>query len=126
MSERLDRGTFIRTYVKMAKEGKSALAIAEALGVNKPTDTEKAQFVSQKASNYRKQLRSEAVVMAEKQGLDENATKELVESTAAKLPKLSTRTRTASNLSSFLTDLLDELDAPTDGGDEDESTEAPE
>jgi len=126
MSERLDRGTFIRTYVKMAKEGKSALAIAEALGVNKPTDTEKAQFVSQKASNYRKQLRSEAVAMAEKQGLDETATKELVESTVAKLPKLKTRTREASNLSSFLDDLLGEIDAPSEEVDEEESTEAPE
>ena len=126
MSERLDRGTFIRTYVSMAREGKSALAIAVALGVDKPTDAEKAQFVSQKASNYRKQLRSEAVAMAEKQGLDETATKELVESTVAKLPKLKTRTREASNLSSFLTDLLDELDAPADEGDEENSTEAPE
>jgi len=126
MSERLDRGTFIRTYVSMARDGKSALQIAEALGVDKPTDAEKAQFVSQKASNYRKQLRSEAVAMAEKQGLDETATKELVESTVAKLPKLKTRTREASNLSSFLTDLLGELDAPTDEGDEENSTEAPE
>lgn len=126
MSERLDRGQFIRTYVTMAREGKSALEIATALGVDKPTDAEKAQFVSQKASNYRKQLRTEAMAKASEAGLDEKATKELVDATVAKLPKLQTRTRVASNLSSFLDDLLAECDAPLDEGEEENETETPE
>ena len=131
MSERIDRATFCRAYVPMAKAGKSALEIAVALGVDKPSDEEKSQFVSQKASNYRKELRAAALKAAEKQGLDEAATKELVESAAAKLPKLSVRTRTVENFSAFLDELLAECDAeegdesPDEEGTE-ETTETPE
>lgn len=118
MSERIDRVTFCRAYLPMAIAGKSALAIALELGVDKPTDEEKSQFVSQKASNYRKELRAAAKVAAKKAGLDEKATSELVEAAAAKLPKLTTRTRTTEDFGSFLDDLLAECDAPSEEGPE--------
>lgn len=120
MSNRIDRATFCRAYVKMAKAGKSALEIANALGVDKPTDEEKSQFVSQKASNYRKELRSAALASAAKSGLDKAATDKLVAESAAKLPKLSVRTRTTENFGSFLDELLAECD------NEEEQTETPE
>jgi len=120
----------------MAKQGKTALEIANALGVDKPTNEEKSQFVSQKASNYRKELRKHAEAVAKKQELDEDATKALVEATTAKLPRLSKRTTTTDNFADFLDDLLDSCDAdpaaegesdPADEGDGvDESTETPE
>jgi hypothetical protein len=125
MSERIDRATFCRAYVPMAKAGKSALEIANALGVDKATDEEKSQFVSQKASNYRKELRAAALKSAAKAGLDKDATAKLVEESVAKLPKLSVRTRTTEDFGSFLDDLLAECDAP-DVGDEEEVTETPE
>ena len=128
MSDRIDRATFCRAYVPMAKAGKSALEIANALGVDKPTDEEKSQFVSQKASNYRKELRAAALKAAEKDGLDKEATAKLVEAAAAKLPKLSVRTRTTENFGAFLDELLAECDAedtPEEGG-EKETTETPE
>ena len=136
MSERIDRATFCRTYVPMALAGESALAIGKALGVHelegKDTDEKVSQFVSQKASNYRKELRAAALKAAEKAGLDETATKELVESAAAKLPKLQVRTRTTEDFGAFLDDLLAECDATAEGeespeeGGEEESTETPE
>jgi len=127
MSERIDRATFCRAYVPMAKAGKSALEIANALEVDKPTDEEKSQFVSQKASNYRKELRAAAAKAAKAQGLDAEATKKLVDESAAKLPKLTTRTRTTEDFGAFLDGLLAECDAdPAEEGGEEESTEAPE
>jgi len=126
MSDRIDRATFCRAYVPMAKAGKSALEIANALGVDKPTDEEKSQFVSQKASNYRKELRAAALKSAEKEGLDKDATAKLVEAAAAKLPKLQTRTRTTEDFGAFLDELLAECDAPdTPEEGEEESTETP-
>ena len=127
MSDRIDRATFCRAYVPMAKAGKSALEIANALGVDKPSDEEKSQFVSQKASNYRKELRAAALKSAQAQGLDEEKTKALVEASAAKLPKLQVRTRTVEDFGAFLDELLAECDAdPTEEGGEEESTETPE
>jgi hypothetical protein len=111
----------------MALAGESALAIAEKLEVDKPTDEEKSQFVSQKASNYRKELRAAAQKAAEKAGLDADATKKLVDEAAAKLPKLKTRTRATEDFGAFLDELIAECDAdPAEEGDEEESTEAPE
>lgn len=135
MSDRIDRATFCRTYVPMALAGESALAIANKLGVDKPTDEEKSQFVSQKASNYRKELRAAALRSAQKEGLDEDATAKLVEEAAAKLPKLQVRTRTTEDFGTFLDELIAECDAEnaTEEGEEspaeeatEESTETPE
>jgi len=100
----------------MAKAGKSALEIGLALGVDKlegkDTDSKVSKFVSQKASNYRKELRTIALKSAVAQGLDEKATEALVESTVAKLPKLQTRTRVTEDFGSFLDSLLADCDAP--------------
>jgi len=114
MSERIDRRRFCEIYVPMALAGSTALAIANELGVDKPTDEEKSQFVSQKASIYRKELRVAAEKAAVKQGLDENATQELVKSAMAKLPRLKSRTRETEDFASFLDDLLERCDNPAE------------
>jgi len=114
MSERIDRRRFCEVYVPMALAGSTALAIANELGVDKPSDAEKSQFVSQKASIYRKELRVAAEKAAVKQGLDENATQELVKSAMAKLPRLKSRTRETEDFTSFLDDLLDRCDNPSE------------
>jgi hypothetical protein len=114
----------------MARAGKTALEIANELGVDKPTDEEKSQFVSQKASNYRKELRTDALAKAKEAELDEEATKALVEATTAKLPRLSKRTRTTDSFVDFLDELLAECDAdPAEEGEEsaeETATETPE
>jgi hypothetical protein len=129
-TDRIDRDTFCRTYVPMARAGKTALEIANELGVDKPTDEEKSQFVSQKASNYRKELRTDALAKAKEAKLDEEATKALVEATTAKLPRLSKRTRTTDSFVDFLDELLAECDAdPAEEGEEsaeETATETPE
>ena len=116
MTDRITRETFCRTYLPMAKDGKSALEIGKALGVDKlegkDTDEKVSQFVSQKANNYRKELRNRAAIVAVEQKLDEKATAKLVDSAAAKLPKLQTRTRTTEDFGAFLDSLLAECDAP--------------
>lgn len=131
MSERIDRNAFCKVYVPMARAKKSALEIGKALGVDKmegkDTDAKVSQFVSQKASNYRKELKASAEAAAKKQELDAEATKALVEATTAKLPKLSVRNRTSGeDLASFLDSLLEECDAPpAEEGEGEESTETP-
>ena len=112
-TDRITRQDFCRVYVPMALAGATALAIANELGVDKPTDEEKSQFVSQKASNYRKELRAAAAAAAAEEGLDEEATKALVDKAAAKLPKLKSRTRETEDFAAF----LDELIASCDGED---------
>jgi len=114
----IDRATFCRTYLTMAREGKSALEIGKSLGVDKlegkDTDAKVSQFVSQKASQYRKVLRNEAESVAKEQGLDADAAKALSDAAAAKLPKLQTRTRVTESLGSFIDELLAEVDAEPD------------
>ena len=124
MGNRLDRDSFCMVYVPMALKGHTALEIAKALKIDKPSDDEKAQFVSQKASNYRRELRKEAEATAKAEGLDEAATAKLVETSVAKLPKLQTR-NTKADFASFLDDLLAKCDAPSEEGEE-ENAETPE
>lgn len=112
MSERIDRQRFCEVYVPMALKGATALAIANELGVDKETDAEKSQFISQKASNYRKELKVAAEKVAIQQGLGEDETKKLVEAAMAKLPRLKSRTRATTDFSAFLDDLLAQCDAP--------------
>lgn len=111
MSDRITRTDFCKVYVPMARKQHTALEIGKALGVDKPTDEAISQFVSQKASNYRKELKAEAEAVAVKQGLDETAAKELVEKTVSKLPKLKTRTRNSEDFGAFLDDLLSQCDS---------------
>ncbi len=130
MSEKnqIDRDSFLAVYVPMALAGATALAIAVELGVEQEADEKNtaeekmAQFVSQKASNYRTELRNAALAAAKEAGLGEEETQALVDEYAAKLPKLKHRARAASNLVSFLDELLAKCDAPDEG---EESTETP-
>lgn len=121
---RIDRDSFLAAYVPMALAGATALEIATRLGVEQEADEKNtaeekmAQFVSQKASNYRAELRAMALEVAKERELDEDATEKLVEEYANKLPKLKHRAKAASNLVSFLDDLLAQCDA--------EETETPE
>ena len=116
----LSRSEFCSVYVPMAKSGCSAAEIAEKLGVEKAV-------VTRKAASYRQALKSAAKRKAEKQGLSEAETEKLVEETAAKLPKLQTRTRETEDFADMLDALLAECDAdPSDEGEDEESTEAPE
>lgn len=110
----ISRDSFLKVYVPMALKGASALDIANSLGVDKEDDQAKAMFVSQKAAIYRKELKAAAEAKAASEGLDAEATEKLVETYTNKLPKLRTRvrTQTATNMVSFLDDLLAECDAP--------------
>ena len=90
--EAMDDLEFAKVYIPMAKEGKSALDIANALNVG-GDDKSAAQYVTIKAHNIRKKLEKEARAVAVKENLDEDATEALVVSTTAKMPKLQTRGR---------------------------------
>ena len=113
---RVDKVTFCTTYVPMATKGATALEIAEALGVDKPTDDEKSQFVSQKASNYRKELKTKALATAKKLELDEEATAALVKESVAKMPKLTTKAKVVDDFAAFLDGLLEAADGPAEEG----------
>lgn len=107
---RITRETFCPTYLHMAKEGKSAVEIGNALGVDKlegkDTPAKVAQFVCQKASNYRKELREQARAKAQEAGLNKKDTEKMVTEAAALLPKLQTRTRQAKDFAAYLTELV--------------------
>jgi len=133
-STRIDKATFCRTYIPMARNGKTALEIGKALGVDKlegkDTDAAISQFVCQKASNYRKELKVEATVAA-KVEVDNQKPKltkkqaaefvaEFVAEAVAKLPKLTTRTRSIADFGAFLDEILAECDS------EEEVTDTPE
>jgi hypothetical protein len=110
----------------MAKAGKSALEIAEELGVvqeadeNFTADEKRGRFVSQKVSQYRNQLKEAALEVAKERELSQEDTDKLVEQYTSKLPSLRAKKKTA-ELVSFLDDLLAECDA-----DPEDETEAPE
>ena len=108
----IDRATFCRAFVPMAIAGKSALEIGQHLNIE-GSDKEVSQKVSQKAANYRKELRVQAEAAAKNDGLDTEATIALVNASVARMPKLSTRTREkVENFASFLDDLFAEADPP--------------
>jgi len=113
----ISRKQFCEVYVPMARSGKSATEIGRAIGLE-GEDKEVALKVSQRATVYRKQLKSEAENAAKSQGLNKKETQELVEKTAELMPKLKTRSRESESLSSFLTDLLAKADAPQDEGED--------
>jgi hypothetical protein len=125
MSERITREQFCEVYVPMALAGNTALEIANKLGVDKPTDAEKSQFVSQKAAMYRRALGADAEKLAAKEELDEKATAKLVKEAKEKFPKLQNRV-VAGSFASYLDDLLAKCDAPPKEGETTEETETPE
>ena len=111
---------FVKVFAPMAKQGKSALEIGQALGMT--GDKNKiAIAVSVKASQLRKRLKDAAVKTAATQGLDTKATKALVQTMEDKLPKIKSRGRKGevTELVSAIDNVLATLDAPA------EQTEAP-
>lgn len=113
--EALDMLEFVKVFAPMARQGKSALEIGQALGVE--GDAAKvAQFVSVKASQLRARLAKSAQKEAAERGLSAEDTAKLVEIMTAKLPKLKSRGRQngTSELVSTLDALLAEVNGETD------------
>ena len=105
----LDAVTFAKTYATLAKAGKSALEIGQALEVE-GTDKEIAQYVSVKASQLRKTLRESAEQMAKDSNMSENDAKVFVDKNTDLLPRLNRgRKAVASEVASALRDMLSEL-----------------
>ena len=100
---------FVKVFAPMAKQGKSALEIGQALGL---TGDEKkiAAAVSVKASQLRKRLADAARKTAAEKGLDEKATAELVETMQNKLPTIQSRGRKAE-----VTELVSAIDSVLEG-----------
>lgn len=83
----IDSVRFVQVFEPMAKQGKSALEIGKALGIE--GDAEKvAQYVSVKASQLRAGLKKLAIAKAAEQNLNDEDTASLVEQLANKLPRL--------------------------------------
>ena len=111
---RMSSETFCEKFIPMARDGKSALEIGQALGVEgEPTKI--AQFVSVRSSQIRTRLRNAATEQAVRNKMNAKETAKLVESVTAKIPKLkgSGRTSQIGELSQFIDKLIDKLDNPT-------------
>jgi hypothetical protein len=104
---------FVKVYPGMARAGKSALEIGQALGVN-GNDKQIAQFVSLKATGLRKRLCENAEVEAKKAGLDKDQTAALVKASGDKVPGIKSYNRAikTSEIVAALDAVLAALDAP--------------
>lgn len=109
----VSRKEFCEKYRVLAEQGKSAREIGRELGFE-GDDKSVALKVSQKATLYRKQFKEFALQQAKEQGLKKAETDALVEETTALIPKLKTRTREADNLASFIAELKEKADAPSE------------
>ena len=110
--EAIDAVTFVKVFAPMAKQGKSALEIGQALGMTGEPD-KIAIAVSVKASQLRKRLTEAAAKAAIDKGLDEKSTAELVKSMSDKLPRIKSRGRKSSteDLVSAIDSVLADLDS---------------
>jgi len=110
--EAIDAVTFVKTFAPMAKQGKSALEIGQALGMKGDKD-KIAIAVSVKASQLRKRLKEAAVKTAVLKGLDESATAELVKTMGDKLPRIKSvgRKTEVAELVSAIDSVLEGLDS---------------
>lgn len=106
---------FVKVFAPLAKQGKSALEIGQALGMTGDED-KIAIAVSVKASQLRKRLADAAVKTAEEKGLDAEATKALVKTMSDKLPRIKSRGRKGevTELVSAIDSVLAALDAPAE------------
>lgn len=106
---------FVKVFAPMAKAGKSALEIGQALGFEGDEDKISAA-VSVKASQLRKRLKEAALSAAKAQKLDEKATEALVVSMSAKLPRIHSKGRASevSDLVSAIDAALAVINAPAD------------
>lgn len=116
----ITREEFIPVYVRMVKNGNTCAEIGEKFGLS-------AKQVSLKASQYRQQLKSDAMAVAKSERLDEVDTANLVDAVVSMLPTVTKRTRTPSattSLMSAMNDLLAACDAdPADEGAEENTEE---
>lgn len=102
---------FVKVFAPMAKAGKSAFEIGQALGMT-GDKAKVATAVSVKASQLRKRLADAAVKTAAANKLDKKATAELVEKMKTKLPSIKSRGRQASTdeLVTAIDEVLADLD----------------
>jgi len=103
---------FVGVYVPMAREGKSALEIGEALGFEGDPKTI-SQKVSAKATLLRKRLREEAEAAATEQKLNKKESEAFVEEVVSRLPKLN-RNRTKQSVVNMLDALIEKADTPSE------------
>lgn len=112
----LKRADFHKVYAPMAKEGKTALEIGQALGFE-GTDDEIRGKVTVKSGQLRAEFRRIAKAEAERKGLGEQATAKLVEQANEAWPVLTKRSRKpkeAQDLSDALAELLEKADNPSE------------
>jgi len=117
----LKREDFCPVWTRMAREGRTALEIAKALGLE-GEDHKISQAVSQRATLYRKQLRDMAEAEIVEKKLGKKEAEQLRAEVLEIMPKLSARQRESagSDLREYLRGLVAQADAPT------EETESPE
>jgi len=99
---------FVKVFAPMAKDGKNAVEIGRALGLEGDAD-KVAAYVSVKASQLRKRLKESALETAKTKGLDEAATESLVNQLVAKLPRLRGANRPG-RTANVVNDILTALD----------------
>lgn len=94
---------FVETYVPMAKEGKTALEIADALKIDGSAE-KRAKYVSIRASQIRQELKNEGKKKAEEDGLSAEEKEKYISQLVDMIPKLKTRKR-KSTFNSFVSHL---------------------
>lgn len=112
MAKSIGAVEFVGVFTRMAKQGKSALEIGQALGMTGDED-KIAQAVSVKASQLRKRLKEGAVAKARLEGLNAEQTADLVKQMSDKLPRIKSKGRASevSELVSAIDAVLAELDS---------------
>lgn len=128
----VSRKMFLATYVPMAKEGKTALEIGKALGIEGPDD-KVSLYVTVKACQIRTHFKDHAEMLATSQKLEGEAREAFIAGIKGKVPKLQSR-KSGGNfdeLIGFVDNLmasLDLLDAtpPADTTETTEEIETPE
>jgi hypothetical protein len=104
----VDTLKFVETFASMVRQGKSALEVGHALGLQ--GDNKRiAQYVSIKASQIRKKLEQSATSKAKLLGLNPEDTAKLVNETVSKLPRIRAQGRPAQVTNAIL-DVLNRLD----------------
>jgi len=104
----VDTLRFVETFATMVKQGKSALEVGQALGLQ--GDSKRiAQYVNIKASQIRKKLEQSATNRAKLLGLNPEDTAKLVSETVGRLPRIRAQGRPAQVTNAIL-DVLNRLD----------------
>ena len=107
----ITRDTFLKSFMPMAKAGKSAVEIARTLGME-GEDKAVSMKVSQQAGKYRKEFKAFAVADANKKELEGEEREKYLDSVDALIPKLKTRTREkAKALGGMIAQMLADADS---------------